>query len=90
MQGFIEEVRSGYGRFPEATFHTYLRALSTTHMLYMCIQQAKLKNTLDMEEVSSMHESDDIATSDWPRIWRYRYLSGVRFDVRCTMPRYWA
>jgi hypothetical protein len=62
MQGFIEDVRSGYGRFPEAKFHTYLNALGTTHMLYMCIQQAKLKNTLDMEEVSSMHGLATILT----------------------------
>jgi hypothetical protein len=52
MHGFIGDLRLGYSQFPEAKFHTYMRALSTTHMLYMCIRM--LKNTLDMEEVCGL------------------------------------
>ena len=52
MRVFIDDVRQGYSPFPQAVFHTFQHALSTAHMLFMCIRL--LRGLLDSEEVCGL------------------------------------
>ena len=49
MRGFIDDVRQGYSPFPQAVFHTFQHALSTAHMLFMCIRL--LRGLLDFQRL---------------------------------------